>query len=464
MIAGHLLEMGARQGDCVLYTSLVKPMTVAFYLGILYAGCTAVHIDRFSTEENALAICEETEAVLFLTDMRLQKHPDGCRVVSMKELWQKECAVLPAECADPDPETVAEMIFTSGTTGKPKGVMLSTRAVNSILTHTREGVGITQDDVVLLPLPLQHSLGLRVLRASLSAGACVVLQNGFAFAGDVEKNLNLWNCTGLAAVPASMELLRSQMKEHYYDILGRFRFIEVGAGALTPEQRKRLAARLPHTRITNTWGSSETGGALFTVVRDVVKSERTLSTIGKPLPDIEIAVLDRDGNPMKSDRQHPGRLALRGEMIMSGYCGRPDLTAEALRGGWLVTGDMVYTDEDGYVYMLGRADDLINVGGEKVSPIEIENIASEYPGMKECACIGVKDEKMGLGQIPVLFIVTEGAADEQDLTRYLSLHFERIKLPQRYISVDAILRNKMQKIDRRALKKLYEENYQDGEM
>lgn len=459
-VAGALREMDIQPGACVLYSSVTKPMGIAFYLGILYAGCTAVHIDKNSTPENAFAIYDAAGAAAFLTDMRMDHYPDGYRVASMKEIWENEQGLSLENAVETDPETVAEMIFTSGTTGSPKGVMLSTRAVNSIIRHTKEGLGIRGDDIVLIPLPLHHSLGLRVLRASLYSGAAVVLQNGFAFAGEIEKNLDNWHCTGLASVPASMELMRGQMKDRFYEVMSRFRFIEVGAGALTPEQRKRLTAHLPDTELNNTWGSSETGGALFTKVHEAVKSADTLTTIGKPLPDIEVRILDTDGQPMETtDREHPGRLALKGGMIMSGYCGRPDLTADALRDGWLVTGDMVYADDSGYVYMLGRTDDLINVGGEKVSPLEIENAASEFPGMKECACIGVADDTLGLGQVPVLFVVTEGEFNGQELMSFLSGHIERIKLPQKMIPLEAVPRNKMQKIDRKALRALWEKQY-----
>lgn len=246
-------------------------------------------------------------------------------------------------------------------------------------------------------------------------------------------------------------------------VLGRFRYIEVGAGSLTIEQRKRLTKELPDTIIYNTWGSSETGGALFTNVTEVVKTPDKVGVVGKPLPHVQVRTLDPEGKPFISDREHPGRLSLKGDMQMVGYWKREELTAQTLKDGWLLTGDMVYTDEEGYVYMLGRADDIINVGGEKVSPIEVENIAGEYDKMKECACIGVQDPEGILGQIPVLFVVArDGSFNEADLQTFLAGRMERYKLPQRYIQIFKLPRNRMEKIDRKELHRMWE-SYEKGE-
>lgn len=143
---------------------------------------------------------------------------------------------------------------------------------------------------------------------------------------------------------------------------------------------------------------------------------------------------------------------------MEGYWIEPELTDETIRDGWLYTNDLIYIDEDGFVFMLGRADDIINVGGEKVSPIEVENMAQEYDGVKECACIGVDDPEGITGQVPVLYVVAEnGMVDEDALLKYLAERMEKYKLPQEFIQVDELPWNKMQKLDRKALHRMYEE-------
>jgi long-chain acyl-CoA synthetase len=130
----------------------------------------------------------------------------------------------------------------------------------------------------------------------------------------------------------------------------------------------------------------------------------------------------------------------------------PEQTADALRDGWLVTNDLVYLDADGYVFMLGRSDDIINIGGEKLSPLEVENIASEYEGAGEYACIGIPDPEGLLGQVPVLYVgQCRSDYSAEELRKYLASRMERIKLPARIIELDKLPRNRMEKLDRRAI-------------
>ncbi|MDE6816796.1 MAG: acyl--CoA ligase, partial [Lachnospiraceae bacterium] len=384
LAAARLERLGICRGERVLFSALSKPEMVAVYLGIQYLGAVAVFVDKNAAPSQAAAIAKEAGASVFLTDKPMKEL--ACRRFSLKEICalpesdrEENTACPKAVYRKPEPEELAELLFTSGTTGRPKGVMLSYRAVYHILKNTAVAMGIREDERILLPLPLNHSFALRVLRAALFQGAGVILQNGFTFAREIENNLDLYGCTALAVVPASVETIARQMQDRFPEIMGRFRYIEASAGSLSVEQRKRLTSQLPNTVIYNTWGSSESGGALFLNVTETVTDPVRRGALGKPLPGIEVRVLDENGNEMESDREHPGRMALRGPMQMSGYWGQEELTEQTLKDGWLLTGDLVYTDADGYVYMLGRIDDQINVGGEKVSPTEVENAACEYP-------------------------------------------------------------------------------------
>ncbi len=313
------------------------------------------------------------------------------------------------------------------------------------------------DDIVLLPLPLNHSVGMRVLRTTLYIGATLVLQNGFTFAKELENNIAAYHCTGLVSVPASLEVVYRQMQDRFADIIGQLRYLEIGAGSLSYRMKHKLLTLIPNTRIVNTWGSTETGGAIFLPLSEYPNK---LTSLGKPMADIDIRTLDVDGNEIRAvDVDSAGRMALRGSMCMMGYYDMPETTAETLVDGWLLTNDLVYRDADGFVYMLGRADDIINVGGEKVSPIEVENVASEYENVRECACIGVEDPDDILGQVPVLFLVPEREPfAEDEMRRFLAARLDKYKLPQRYVPVNEIPRNRMQKLDRKALARMWEES------
>ena len=456
-VGSTLANMNVKKGDRVLFTALSKPEMVAVYLGIQYCGAVAVFLDKNATVENIAFVYQDTDAVLLLTDKPMKGIDDQVNVHSLKKVYQADTQNTTSYVM-PDENEIAELLFTTGTTGKPKGVILTYKSVYNILKNTIEGIGIQEEERLLLPLPLNHSFALRVLRAILYQGASVILQNGFTFAKEIENNQTAYQCTGLAVVPASIETIAKQMQGQFAEIMGKFRYIEAGAGSLTIEQRKRLVKLLPGTVIYNTWGSSESGGALFINVTETASDPQKVGALGKPLPGIQVRVLDEQGREMQSDREHPGRMSLKGDMQMAGYWNRKDLTDETLKDGWLLTSDMVYTDSDGYVYMLGRADDIINVGGEKVSPIEVENIACEYPHLKECACIGVPDPDGILGFVPVLFVVAkDNMYSKESIHTYLAGRMERYKLPMHYVQIQELPRNRMQKLDRKALKKMWEE-------
>lgn len=469
-----LRSLGVTRGDRVLFTALSKPETIAIYQGIQYCGGIAVFMDKNGTPENAAAIYEDADGRIFLTDKPMKEQAWKCNLYSLRELYQKACEDAEAVMAgdkeaqenilpyqQPDPEAVAEMIFTTGTTGRPKGVMLSYRAIEAITKHTIAGVGILNTDRTLVPLPLNHSLALREVRSALYLGGTVVLQNGFTFARELENNIIGKQCSGMVTVPASLELVRSQMQEKFPEVVGKLRYMEVGAGSLSVRQRRDFAHLLPNTHLVNTWGSSETGGAMFFPVCELADDPVKSASLGVPLPTLEIRVTGPDGKAMEeNDHDHPGKLALKGAMVMSGYWNREEQTREALQDGWLLTNDLVYTDDEGFVYMLGRVDDIINVGGEKVSPIEVENLACQYDGVRECACIGVEDPEGVLGQVPVLFTVKNSRYQEQEFKTWLNAKMERFKVPKQFFYVTELPRNRMKKLDRRAMRTLWEERKQ----
>lgn len=456
-VASRLKELGIEKGDRVLFSALSKPETAVLYLAIQYGGAVAVFVDKNASAASAAAIYKDAAAKMFFTDKPFKGYEEECKVYSLRKVYAEKGSGRLGYVM-PDEEDLAELIYTTGTTGVPKGCMHTYRSLYSIWTNTIDGTGMKSEDIVLLPLPLNHSFALRVFRACLYLGATAILQNGFTFAKEIEKNLDRFECTSLAVVPASMEMIARQMQDRFSDTMGRFRHIEVSAGSLTVEQRKRLVKQLPDTIIHNTWGSSESGGVLFLNVSDTVRNHMDkVAALGRPVNGIEIITLDEEGNAFSSDSAHPGRMAIRGDMQMIGYWNKSGLTAQTLKDGWLVTGDMVYQDEDGFLFMIGRADDIINIGGEKVSPIEVENAACEYEGVSECACVGVPDPDGMLGDIPVLFFAAKSKCSEDGLHCFLAERLEKHKIPTHYIEMTELPRNAMQKVDRKALRLRWEE-------
>lgn len=456
--AAILQEQGVGCSDKIAVLAVSRVDYVIAYLAVQYLGAVSVPIDKSLGLAAIEQICEQTQCKLLIGDEK--QKPDSVLFTSLKELTKQVLAETNvkaiASAKISDAEQPSEMLFTSGTTGVPKGVVLSYRAIAASMENTSKGNGLRQDDIMLLPLPLGHSFGMRVLRACIHTGASIVLQNGFAFARDTQRSIDTFSCTAMACVPASLGVMELQMKEQLPEILGKLRYIEFGAGSLSPQKKRELMANLPNTEIHNTWGSTETGGAIFL---NLASSPDKYTSIGKPLESVTVRVYREDGTQVTGyGPEEVGRMRLKGDLEMSGYWKREPETVAALVDGWLVTNDLVYRDEDGFVYMLGRADDMINTGGEKVSPVEVENMASGYEQVKECACVGAPDPKGILGEIPVLFVVPRtNHFDEDGMTKYLSERIERFKLPQAYVMLEELPRNRMQKLDRRALRVIWKE-------
>lgn len=453
-------EHNVTSGDVVMISAVARPDYVVALLATQYLGAVTVPIDRMIKADTLLKLVAYVQPKVLLGEGAVDGCP--CTVLSLSNMVkaarcvQDKCTCQRLEYKLPQLTEVAEMLFTTGTTGLPKGAMLSHVSIKAITENTWHGVSMRDDDIVLIPLPLNHSVGMRVLRTALSIGASVVIQNGFAFARDLEENINSFGCTALVGVPTSIEMVRTQMRDRFSAILGKLRYIEMGAGSLSAPMKRILAEELPNTNLYNTWGSSETGGVIFL---DIKKFPDKLGSLGRCVDGVEFGVLREDGmiHNDATNKATAGRMALLGKMHMVGYFNREKETEDAVRGDWLVTNDLAYKDADGFVYMLGRADDVINVGGEKVAPIEIESVACEFPGMRECAVVASTDALMG--QVPVLFYATNDAdIDNKRFLQFMSARVEAYKLPQKLIRVDALPRNAMMKLDRKVLKAMLAEN------
>ncbi len=459
-----LREHGLKQGDYVVISAVMKAEYIAAFLAVKSLRMVAVPVNKTASETEVSGIINCAEASAFLTDN--PKYKTIAQSMSLRQLCSAgktaddmEYAGKTADDMEYAGNTVVpggeitEILFTSGTTGKPKGAMLSQRGIAASIYNTAEGMDMDHEDVLLLPLPLNHSFGLRVMRSALYQGETLVLQNGFSFARELQENILQWNCNCMATVNAGFEMLQQQMGGRYREVFSRMRYIEFGAGAVSAEKRKQLAQDLPGVRLYNTWGSTETGGGLF-----LEFSARTdkIQSAGKAIHDIQIKIVGSQGEKLAEGEY--GRLALNGSALMKGYFKDPELTKETLRQGWLFTNDLARMDKDGYVYLNGRVDDLISVGGEKVAPADVERIVLEQPGVKECACCGVEDPKGVLGQVPVLFLVPEGGGyQEKQLEEQIRIQGSGFMVPAAYVKLQELPRNYMGKLDRGQLKAVWKE-------
>ncbi|OLR91142.1 acyl-CoA synthetase [Actinokineospora bangkokensis] len=349
----------------------------------------------------------------------------------------------------PDPEQPAFIVYTSGTTGPPKGVLMPGRAIASNLDALAEAWGWTADDVLVHALPLFHVHGLVV-------GVLGPIRRG----GGV-RHLGRFDPHAIGAELAGPATMMFGVPTMYHRLAAE---CEADPGLAAQVARARLlvsgSAALPasdHARITRATGQAvvERYGMTETLMNTSVRADgdRRPGTVGLPLPGVELRLVDDAGDPVEGfDGETVGEVQVRGENLFLGYLNRPDATAEALRGGWFHTGDMAVREPDGYVRIVGRrATDLIKSGGYKIGAGEIENALLEHPGVAEVAVTGEPDDDLG-ERIVAWVVCAEGARPGvEELGEHVAALLSPHKRPRVVRYLDSLPRNEMGKVTKRAL-------------
>jgi long-chain acyl-CoA synthetase len=345
---------------------------------------------------------------------------------------------------------LAALIYTSGSTGNPKGVMLThlnmVAAATSITTYLEN----TPDDVILNVLPLAFDYGLYQVLMGFKIGGMVVLERSFAYPHAVIEKLVRERVTGFPVVPTISAILL-QMDLAKYD-LGRLRYLTNTAAALPTEHIVRLREALPHVRIYSMYGLTECKRVSYLPPDQI---DRRPTSVGRGMPNEEVYVVDDEGR-----RVGPGvvgELVVRGSNVMKGYWELPEETNRVLRPGPLPgesvlhTGDLFRTDEEGYLYFVGRKDDIIKSRGEKVSPKEVENVLYGHPLVAEAAVIGVDDRILGQAVKAIVAPKNGSRLTERDLLRHCANHLEDFMVPKLVELRSTLPKNENGKIDKRVL-------------
>jgi amino acid adenylation domain-containing protein len=346
---------------------------------------------------------------------------------------------------------LAAVIYTSGSTGDPKGVTLThgnmTFAADSIIEYLQ----MEERDRVLCVVPLSFDYGLYQLLMSIRVGATLVLEQGFAFPGRVVQLLADERITGLPGVPTVFHVLLSLrgLAEREFPEL---RFLTNTGAALPASTVEAIRRTFPNARLYSMYGLTECKRALYLPPEQL---ETRPTSVGIPIPGTEAWIEDEDGRTLAPGQV--GELMIRGAHVMQGYWNDPELTAERLRPGrwpWertLATGDLFRTDEDGYLYFVGRRDDLIKSGGEKVVPREIEEVLHGAPGVREAAVVGVTDELLGQAVHAHVSPQPGASLDPAALRIFCGERLEDHKVPRQVTVHDELPRTSNGKIDRNAL-------------
>ena len=390
----------------ILQTRQTIEHLVAFY-GIQAAGGIAIPVEATASKERLSELANQFEAEILPVEY---------------QLGEKEIKFIP-----PDVEKTACIICTTGTTGKSKGVMSSFRCRFCGADNVRYSYNITPNDTALIPQVLSHSGGLRRLEAMLVSGATAVIMGAAMFFGNVFGAVKKYHCNILQFVPAQIAQILNKAEKLLLEIAPQIRIISVGSAVIPEHDKEALRKLLPNVQLFNDFGSTEAvGSAYFEWSAYPPKP----NCVGIESLHSKIVFLDDNGNVMEnSSKNNPGIIATEGGTLMSGYLNAPELTDEVMKEGRVLSADLGYRGEDGMIYILGRRDDIIVSGANKISPVEVEDAVLQIPDVKECACIAKPDSVMG--QMPALFIVWKNnARPAYEVTEILNKELDKFKVPR----------------------------------
>ncbi|MWA01624.1 AMP-binding protein [Actinomadura sp. LD22] len=465
-LAGHLRSLGVARGDRVLIYMDDRVETAESYLATPRCGAVGVcvnpgaalpEIGYMLDNSGARAVITDGEHVEAVRALLAQRTATGAipilvvtddtppaGTVSYERLMCSAPA-LPAS-DDLGLDDVAWMLYTSGTTGRPKGVLLTQRGCLWVVAACWAPiVGLSADDRVLCPLPLFHSYALVLCVLGVFAvGASERILGGFSPTRVLEE-LDDGPYTVLPGVPTMFQYLLNAAGDGPVRT-GRLRLC-VSAGAIMPGPLNEAFEQVFGVRLLEGYGITETSTM---VTMNWPTGGRVMGSCGLPLPGVAVRLVD----PMTGDDVEAGgegELWVKGPLVMAGYHGRPEATAEALRHGWYRTGDLARCDANGFITISGRIKELIIRGGENIYPAEIELVLLDAPGVADAAVVGRLHPE--LGEVPVAFVVPErpGALDVSAAVAECRRRLSSFKVPERFVEVDHIPRTGSGKIQRHRL-------------
>ncbi len=432
-------NLHAEQGDRVIISASKDIGFVYTYFGAHLAGMICVPVDPETNETRLNRIIEVAQPKLMVGELR--NHGEY-KVISFGEISSD----VEYGGDSPIESNVADLLFTTGTTGLPKGVALTHANQMAAADNINMFIGNSADDIELLALPISHSFGLGRMRCIFAKGATLVLLGSFAsmkkFYGEMER----CHVTGFGMVPASWAYILKMSGEKIGQFACQLKYIEIGSAFMSLENKQKLMALLPNTHICMHYGLTEASRSAFISFHDDTDH---LMSAGRPSPNTEIAVFSEQG--VRLAKNEDGEICVKGGHVCSDYWGlsKEDFQKDFF-DGYFRTGDWGHIDDDGYIHLVSRKKEIINVGGKKVSPIEVEEVLNEMEGIEESACVGVHDEVFG--EVIKAFCVCSKEVDFEEIKKMMMKKLEGYKIPAYFETIDALPKTQNGKLQRLLLK------------
>ena len=466
-VAQWLVANNIRCNDRVIILLENSLEYVASYYGILKAGAVAVPLTTDIKPDGLKYLIHEIEPKVIISSARFERiiqavDPDlldiqALVIKSPKFDWEflsfetvKWEDLIQADTApNPDvslPETaLASIIYTSGSSGRPKGVMLSHRNIVANTHSICRYLKLTAADIQMVVLPFFYVMGKSLLNTHFAVGGRVVINNKFAFPTTVLKQMVDENVTGFSGVPSTYAYLvhRSPLAK-YRDQLNSLRYCSQAGGHMSRAIKTALRTILPpHTDIYIMYGATEAAARLSYLEPE--KFTDKIDSVGTAIPGVTLKVLGSNGD--EAAPEETGELVAAGSNIMPGYWKDREATDNVLRNNSYHTGDLAYKDDDGYIYVIGRNDDMVKVGGHLINPLEIENVLMDSELLMESVVLGIPDNLLG-NRLVALALPKDSECSKMDILKFCSTRLPKYKMPGDIVFTKNIPKNSSGKIDR----------------
>lgn len=437
--AGQLTALGIQQGDRIAIMGPSTPNLIFMMYASMHLQCELVMLNRrLSASEIAYQLEDAAVVTVLVADEDAEKLPQNAHQLLFSEIVQG---------AERDVAFVKEwsltqttsIMYTSGTTGFPKGVRQTVGNHQASATASVLNLGVHAEDVWLCAVPLFHISGFSILVRSLLYGNKVHLYEQFDVDA-ITNNIVNGDVTHMSVVAVTLERILHALEDKNAKASSHFKVMLAGGGPVPVDYLQR--AKALNLAVAQTYGMTETSSQTATLASEDAMLK--IGSAGKPLFFNQIRIAEPNG-------QGEGEICIRGPHVTLGYIGR-FAQKEATIDGWLHTGDIGYIDEDGYLFVVDRRADLIISGGENIYPAEIENVLLAHPAVKEAGVCGKDDETWG--QVPIAYIVVKEQVSTRELMKFCSNKLAKYKMPTEIIIVNALPRNGSNKLLRRKLKEL----------
>lgn len=462
-LAQGLRNLGVKPKDNVIVMLLNCPEVLIGYQGILRAGAVIVPVVYRLEAPEVAHIMKNSESVVVITSKELLPKINAARqgvetlkhviitededipgTIKISRLISESAEIAPIDIKEDD---LAVLLYTSGTTGVPKGVMLTHKNLYSNAINSASISDTKHTDVTLCVLPLSHSYGLTVMNITYKFGNKIIMMRWW----DTEEAFKLiekYKVTGFSAVPAMIAMMVNSPAADKYDLSSLER---VGSGsAPLPVEVLYAFQKKFNCSVREGYGLSEAAPIVST---HYAGAPIKPGSIGQPIPEVEIRIVDMNGNDVPVGEA--GELLVKGPNVSPGYYKMPDETAKTFKNGWLHTGDVARMDEDGYLYIVERMKDLIIRGGFNVYPRDVEEVLHMHPAVQDAAVVGVPDPIQG-EEIKAFVVLREGSgATEQELISHCQQYLAKYKCPKYVDFIESIPRNPIGKILRKKLRELH---------